>query len=244
MEKVEGTPDSFIVKNFLDNSLADRVVDLLEREVEWPKYGSHGAPKAVFQAKERDDSFAYLRCPSIKPSEITSFSPTVSVISEAVNEGKCNIAKILKYEGSSKLKNHADKIIDLQERSNIYTLRFGETRNLLLKEKQGNKEILIEMPHNTLFILGWETNRFFTHGAPKINLEKQTYSIVLRTSVTWLHKPTLRLWGPRTEFSTTESLLLSKIPTYDEIKTAETQLTRLWAIENKTTVDLNHYSLF
>jgi hypothetical protein len=259
MEKVVGTPDSFVVRNFIDDKLARDIVVVLEGEIQWPMHGQKNAPRAVFQADGDEESFAYLRCPSIKPAEMMPFSPTVAAIVETVNSApfqpraKCNIAKVLKYEGpSTALKNHADKIVDLSEGCNIYTLRFGQTRTLLLKNKGSGAEILVELPHNTLFILGWGTNRFWTHGAPRIapildgasgnSQMEPSYSIVLRTSVTWLHRPTLRLWGPRTKFSTLVALLESPAPTDEELEKAQVELTHLWATENDQPVELSHYS--
>jgi alkylated DNA repair dioxygenase AlkB len=235
MERVAGTPDSFVIRNFIRDEV---VIEQLESEIQWPERGPKGAPRAVFQAMyDGADSYAYLRCPSIQPEKITGFSPTVAKVVEAVNVmQKVNIVKVLKYNSGNKaLKNHADKIIDLAEGSNIYTLRLGSTRTMLLKHKETGEEFLVDLPHNTLFILGWETNRYFTHGVPPANGLVPSYSIVLRTSVTWLHRPTLGLWGPRTRFP---------CPEKSSPMAENTDLVRLWGEENQKVVSLDHYASF
>lgn len=249
MEKIEGTPDSYLVKNFIpfDPLNYIDVISGLEREISFAGIPSlNGKPKAVFQADTyADDSYYYLRCPSIKPEELTSMVPTVNVVRNQLTNitgANCNIAKVLKYQGTDQLKNHADKIIDLKERSNIYTIRFGAQRSILLRNKIDGREILIEIPHNCLFVLGWETNQQWTHGIPKSEVIGTTYSIVLRESVTYLHKKTLKVWGPRTKYLTVDDLLKNLTdPTTNPLPH---EIFERWHVENKIPVSLDHYSFF
>lgn len=235
MEKVEGTPDSYVIRDFFSKEFADSLGERLENELnfELVKRPSKGKPKAIFQSEVIDGKLSYLRCPSIDPKLLTGFTPTISEVVRLFNANvgtQCNIAKILKYEGSNKLKNHADKIIDLKENSNIHTLRFGAERPLLLISKLTGKEIRLMLPHNSLFILGWYTNREWTHGIPS-HSTGTTYSIVLRTSISLLNSEELSVSSER---SVSSHFLLDK--------EKEVVLHHLWATENKKPVDISHYA--
>ena len=253
-ERIALTPDSYLIKNFIEYD----VISSLEREINFA--GIHSVnhrPKSVFQADthfnvdNEKDSYYYLRCPSIIPNQLSSMVPIVRKIRDRLEEitgvatmrpVHCNIAKILKYQGNNQLKNHADKIIDLKEKSNIYTIRFGANRCILLKNKIDDREIIVEIPHNSLFVLGHQTNQEWTHGIPPCNTPGATYSIVLRESVTYLHKKTLKVWGPRTKYPTVD-LMLENLndPT---INAQPPEIYQRWHIENKFPVELDHYSFF
>ncbi len=230
VELVEGTKDCFVVRNFLDDDL--NVCTDLEKQLE----NASGKPKAVFQATSpEEDSFFYLRCPSIKPEDLTNFSPIVEKVNQSLCQlfpdvPVCNIAKIVKYgDGSAhELKSHADKIIDLAPGSNIYTVRFGNEKSMVLTHKESGEKIVIKLPHNTLLVIGWITNKNFTHGVPADRTgEGPTYSVVLRTSVTVLHKPSLTLRGDRVGKS--------------NLPHANKELIDLWAQENMTIIADSHY---
>ena len=243
ISKIDKTEDSYIVENFIqDKEFLSNITVLLEQEIIFGNHYKNNKPLAVFQADKIGDSYSYLRCPSIKPEILDNFTPSVDKIRTLLNdkfEVKTNIAKILKYQNNNSLKNHADKIIDLEEGSNIYTIRFGATRPLLLINKTTNEEILLKLPNNSMMILGWETNRHWTHGIPKISEFCEngiTYSIVLRTSVTFLHQPTMSIWGPRTNISD-----ICKLSKNNLIKKDPNEIIRLWGIENKMPVNLDHY---
>ena len=244
---IEGLPDSYLITKFIDLD----VISALEREINFAGIPSvAGRPKAVFQADtyyldNNGDSYYYLRCPSIIPDQLVGMVPTVDRIRNRLKEltgVRCNIAKILKYQGTNQLKNHADKIIDLKEESNIYTIRFGATRSLLLKNKTTNQEIKVDIPHNSLFILGWKTNQEWTHGIPKSDNPGATYSIVLRESVTYLHKKTLKVWGPRTKYPSVTDLLENL--TDPTVVPKPPEIYQRWREENLIPVELDHYSYF
>lgn len=229
-ELVEGTEDCFVVRDFLSDDSS--ICDDLEKQLE----NASGLPKAVFQATSpEEDCLFFLRCPSIKPEQLTTFSPVVERVNKTLTAlfpdlPQCNIAKIVKYGGGSshELKAHADKIIDLAPGSNIYTVRFGQEKRMVLTHKESGKEICIKLPHNTLLIIGWNTNKNFTHGVPNDRTgESPTYSVVLRTSVTTLHKPSLTLRGDRVG--------------QNNAPNANQELINLWAHENSNAIPDSHY---
>lgn len=233
MEKVEETEDCYVIYNFLDES--ENVIQNLEKEINFKNVC--GKPKAVFQSLSSDlNHFYYLRCPSIKPEKITDFTPMIEKINNQLktyypNE-KCNIAKIVKYgdDSSTQLKNHSDKIIDLKHNSNIFSVRFGATKYMSLIHKQTNKEILVKLPNNSMIVIGWKTNKYFTHGVPKNSEGSKTYSIVLRTSITKLNKINLSLSGKKVG--------RNNLPYTDE------ELIKLWSFENKEPISDTHYDKY
>lgn len=246
MKKVKGTPDSYIIYNFFEREEDYRdICQKLEEECVFADKVRHNRkqPLAHFQSLsiiEEKEKLYYLRCPSIKAEEIAPFSPTIIKIIEQLEKitgQKCNIAKIVKYgEGSSKqLKSHADKIIDLERGTSINTIRFGDTKSLLLTHKVTQEEILIELPHNTLFVLGWETNKQYRHGVPPSSSTSfsisSTYSVVLRTSVTLLDTETMKLSGSRVTGSNNSPI-------------ANEELVKLWSEENNSIVEDTHYDTF
>jgi hypothetical protein len=158
-------------------------------------------------------------------------------VSEKTNTKPCNIAKLLCYASENvSLKSHADKIIDLEEGSDIFMLRFGSPRTVLLTHKETGEKVEILVKPGSLFVLDYETNRHWTHGILPANEEQSqtAYSIILRRSVTYLHKPTLCLWGPRTMNKSCDDVRHTNCDDKEIIK-------HLWSIENKQVVSLDHY---
>jgi hypothetical protein len=259
---IQGTPDSFIQHDFLDAQREQRIVDTLEGEIAWNPLVSLGH---AGQARGRVGSFQgtrmqhgtvpYLRCPSIAQQEIMPFTPSIEHIRQRIvdqNEHDVNIAKIQKYEdGNSNIHGHADKIIDLKEGVPIYNARFGSTRIVMLTNKLDSaKQIRVVMKHNSLMILGPQTNAEWTHGVPATEDGTSTgasYSVIFRESVTFKHPDGADyLFGERTKFKTFEELnelirdgSITKVPRppYSELKA-------LFAVENHNPVTLEHYRDF
>ena len=72
--------------------------------------------------------------------------------------------------GDDWIGEHADKTLDIAHNSLIVNFSLGCTRTLMLRPKRNdrnehNRDIQrIRLLHNSLFILGPETNRYFVHG--------------------------------------------------------------------------------
>lgn len=236
--------DSYLIPNFLNSLEKESVLHYLQNETYVTK--SPDKPSIIFMSEQHVDdqeSFAYLRCPSISKVLLKQMTPVIKELGRKINQtfklddSSNNIAKLLRYtNGSSSLKSHADKIVDLKERSNIYMLRFGQPRTVVLTSKTTGEKKMVPVSPGDLFVLGWLTNMFWTHGIEKEETVTSTnYSIILRTSVTYLHRPTLRLWGPRTHFESVKEFESQKEKDEDDL------LKKLWSYENKHPVSVEHY---
>ncbi len=258
MEKIQGTPDCYIVKNFISDMPSDDIIKSLNSEIEWNDLISYGHTNiakervGVFQGKVNDEYTPWLRCPSINNQEVKQFTPTVSMILQKIcdyfpndNTNKLNICKIQCYKNNtSSIQPHSDKIIDLENDIPIYNLRFGQTRIFrLINKLDVNNIIDIEMSNNTLLILGLKTNNEFTHSVPVLSSNKHdtpSYSLIYRASVTFkLNLEEGYLFGPRTMFKTKEEL-------DDKIKSnslpnrpPQNDLAPLFRIENTQHITLN-----
>jgi hypothetical protein len=101
-----------------------------------------------------------------------------------------NHALIQKYrDGTDFIGDHTDKTVDIKHNTVIANVSLGETRLLVLKSK--DKKIIqeIELAHGSLYVLGWNTNRLFTHGIrrnadPRADL-KPRISLTMRNIATY-----------------------------------------------------------
>ena len=114
-------------------------------------------------------------------SKITQYSTSVKYIRDQII--KClnerNMFQDLRFNhsliqwyrsGNDHIGDHCDKTLDIKQNSIIVNYSLGATRTLTLRSKKDLLENTardiqkIELPHNSLFILGRETNREYTHG--------------------------------------------------------------------------------
>lgn len=191
--------------NFLDEN---NVYNTLMNEINWGpmKIGNTvSRRKASFQGVQKEDaSVPWLRCPSIEGQTIHPFTPTIQKIVDKVNSTfntNVNIVKIQQYlHKNSTIALHGDKVIDLKEGEPIFIVRFGATRDITMKQKNGDETVKLSMPDNTCFKLTYQDNLQWKHGVLKelSDTDENTgsISIVLRESVTWRQKNGL-LTGPR-----------------------------------------------
>lgn len=84
---------------------------------------------------------------------------------ETLIDQKLNHALIQLYrDGKDFIGDHSDKTIDIRYKSVIANVSLGETRTLVLKKKDKSEIQEIELEHGSLYVLGWNTNREYTHG--------------------------------------------------------------------------------
>ncbi|KAL6074063.1 Fe2OG dioxygenase domain-containing protein [Balamuthia mandrillaris] len=136
------------------------------------------------------------RHPTDRHSEVQPWTPTVAALRQAVERHlqeqeparshPLNHVLIQLYRDATDfISEHADKTLDVLRGSPILNLSLGASRVMELRPKQGNEEEedkeegedgegaqmlqrqRITLPHNSLFVLGWETNRKFRHSIPK-----------------------------------------------------------------------------
>ena len=268
---VEGTPDSFLVRDFLSPAEACSIQQRLEAE-DSPLGALRNrsrvlAQSGCFQGEVRhagtpDEAWPWLRCPSIDGQRVQRWSPCLLPLREKIaREFGCdglNIVKLLGYSGPQiPMKPHADKIVDLKEGVPIFDYRLGATRTLVLKRKpldaQGapleasaTRRDLIELqiPHNTLLVIGWRTNLEWKHGIradPEGDVAAgASYALIFRESVTYKHAATGRLFGPRTPYARAADLPAQPMAA-DPEAIADAELVRLFGVENSRPVTLELY---
>ena len=183
--------------NFLDEK---NIYNKLMDEIRWGpmKIGQSVSRRlASFQGVQKEDgTVPWLRCPSIEGQTIHPFTPTIQKLVEKVNttfDTNVNIVKVQQYlHGNSTIALHGDKVIDLKEEEPIFIVRFGATRTIVMKQKDGNQSVKISMPNNTCFRLTYQDNLQWKHGVLKEIMDSDedtgSISVVLRESVTWRHQ--------------------------------------------------------
>lgn len=116
--------------------------------------------------------------------DLQEMTPTVLMIKnhiEILTNQSYNHVLIQYYRsGEDYISEHSDKTLDIAIGSKIVNFSIGATRQFFLKQKKDSPLNLvlpnstkdvnylltekIPLPHNSLFVLGWDTNRHFVHG--------------------------------------------------------------------------------
>jgi len=216
--------------------------DAFEKEIDWRPMtigGRELCRRGCFQGRPGPNGgVPWLRCPSIEEQDILPLTPTVQALMDHINAKfgvATNIVKIQRYDdGKAFIRAHSDKVLDLAPDVPIFNYRIGATRNLVMTHKATKERRLVAMPHNSLFVIGPQTNREWLHGIEPENVDgpgpetgsKATgpsISMIFRESITYKHPPsntgaeTPALTGP------TAHLCQSKA-----------DLIRAYGVENKT----------
>jgi hypothetical protein len=207
-----------IIYNVLSSELEENITHTLESQCHWDTFTINGKTLCRTGSFEGDqlkhDSTPWLRCPSIEYQTIYPWSPITKHIRDyiACHTGyTTNIAKIQKYPtGDSIINVHSDKIIDLDQETPIFILRFGVGRTCILQDKITKECIHILMPHNSCLILDYKANLRWLHGIKsESHIKTPSYSIVFRKSVTF--KTIINgddyVYGPHTPCKTYTDLL-------------------------------------
>ena len=117
----------------------------------------------------------------------------------ATCESPLNHALIQIYrDGTDFISEHADKTLDIQRYTKIAGVSFGASRVLVLRTKDKTRRQLITLPNNSIFILGWETNRLWRHAIkqdkrmPTLKRADETFENGQRISLTFRNIATFR----------------------------------------------------
>ncbi|TFK46401.1 hypothetical protein OE88DRAFT_1667756 [Heliocybe sulcata] len=181
-----GEGDTDIVLHVLPDDLADVAFQKLKSEVKWNTMHHRGGevPRlvAVEGAVNEDGSFPIYRHPADESPPLHPFSPTVSLIRDQVEKAlnhPVNHVLIQLYRGGADyISEHSDKTIDVVKGSKIVNVSLGAQRIMVLQTK---KDALlpsdgashtptsrvtqrIPLPHNSMFVMGLETNKKWMHG--------------------------------------------------------------------------------
>ncbi|KAJ9641055.1 hypothetical protein H2199_005723 [Coniosporium tulheliwenetii] len=246
--------------------LSQAIFQHLYNEVHWQKmYHATGeVPRLVCVQGVfgPDGSMPVYRHPSDQSLPLLHFSPAVQIIREHV---ECHVGHPVNHvliqlyrSGGDYISEHSDKTLDIVRGSKIVNVSFGAQRTMRLRTKKsasrkagvGEEELAaarqvqrIPMPHNSMFVLGQETNMRWLHGisadkrlAAERSEAERAYegmriSLTLRHIGTFLDCTSQRIWGQGA--TSKERRAAKAVVNGDEKKTEE--LIHAFGTENQST---------
>lgn len=176
-----GEGDSELVLTILPSDLAEIAFENMRKEVAWNVMYHRGGevPRLVAVEGEvvADGSFPIYRHPADESPALHPFSPTVSLIREHVQKvlkHPVNHVLIQHYRsGADYISEHSDKTIDVVRGSRVVNVSLGAQRIMTLRLKRDGMDgrekgtprpsQKIPLPHNSMFVLGLETNAKWLH---------------------------------------------------------------------------------
>ncbi|KAF2110720.1 hypothetical protein BDV96DRAFT_500583 [Lophiotrema nucula] len=172
--------------------LRDLVFHQLYNEVRWQKmlHQQGEVPRLVCCQGEfgADGSMPVYRHPTDQALPLLHFSPKVKLIQKQAEKlvgHPLNHVLIQLYRsGQDYISEHSDKTLDIVRGSSIVNVSFGAERTMRLRTKKSAKAEdgddaaarttqRVAMPHNSMFVLGLESNQRWLHG---INADKRLVS--------------------------------------------------------------------
>ncbi|KAL8635999.1 MAG: hypothetical protein Q9228_006561 [Teloschistes exilis] len=222
-----GAGDSSIVHNVLKHEFAKEAFTGLKTEVKWQAmyHRSGQVPRlvAVQGEKGKDGGIPIYRHPADESPPLLPFTPYVEKIRRELERQlgqPFNHALIQLYrDGIDHISEHSDKTLDIVRHSAIVNMSIGAQRVMTLRTKKSNRTSdldspgasrqtqRITMPHNSIFILGPETNMQWLHGvrADKRPLQQKSeeersfggerVSLTFRQIGTFVDANNKRIWG-------------------------------------------------
>lgn len=259
-----GSDDSFLLLNIFPSDTADELFYKLREEIHWNTMRQKGkrVPRDVsiqgtITVEKDDEEYEPLyRHPADEQPELVSWTPTAKTIKDRVEqviEQKINHALIQRYKtGKDNIGEHSDKTLDILLGSKIvnYSLGAARTMTLVHKRQLGRREE-IKLPHNSLFVLGWQSNREWHHAIRpdrRANSEKEPdecafygerISLTLRSVATFLNRRTGRIYGQGAPCKT-----LDQSSTDQQFENDEVDMVRAFGAENYLSSDFDwnfHY---
>ncbi|KAH7351121.1 hypothetical protein BKA65DRAFT_396972 [Rhexocercosporidium sp. MPI-PUGE-AT-0058] len=175
--------DTTIIKNLLDDELAEGIFEKIRDEVQWQKMSHQGGevPRlvAVQGSVAHDGSIPVYRHPADESPPLLPFSPTVSQIQKQVEKHlghEVNHVLIQFYRsGSDYISEHSDKTLDIVPETFIANVSLGAQRTMVFRTKRqkgGDAPEVVEprkatragLPHNSMCKMGLVTNMRWLHG--------------------------------------------------------------------------------
>ncbi|CAM4909214.1 unnamed protein product [Rotaria socialis] len=223
---VHGSNDSFLLLDIFPKEVADDLFYKLHDEVKWNTMRQKGkrVPREIciqgtITIENHDEYEPLYRHPADEQPELVSWTPTAWTIKERIEEilqQNINHALIQYYRnGKDNIGEHSDKTLDILLNSNIVNYSLGAARKMTLinKRQYGIREEF-KLPHNSLFILGWRTNREWYHSIrpdKRPNSEKdpdelafygERISLTLRSVATFINRNTGLIYGQGARYKT------------------------------------------
>lgn len=227
-----GAGDSKLIFNVCPPDLASHMFTTMREEVPWNTMSHHGGlvPRLIsIQGTIADDCEPVYRHPAEQQPAIIPWTPTTDILRMHVMEAigqNLNHALVQWYRnGTDFISEHSDKTLDVRRGSFIVNLSLGASRVMILRTKDKTKRIIqrITLPHNSVFVMGWETNRIWTH---EIHQDKrmdslkredemrdnsQRISLTFRDIGTFYHRPSGRLFGQGAKCKSLDDPMMSPL---------------------------------
>lgn len=187
-----GEGDSQIINDILSESVADEMFRRVRDEVQWQKmhHRTGEVPRLVACQGDVDvdGSVPVYRHPADESPPLRPFSPAVAMIRDVtakVLQQPLNHVLIQLYrDGQDNISEHSDKTLDIVHGSKIVNVSLGAQRAMTLRTKKAAKDYSttpstsegpvtqitpretqrIVLPHNSMFVLGQDTNMQWLHG--------------------------------------------------------------------------------
>ncbi len=188
-------------------------------EIDWQQLRHRGGvvPRLVCLQGDiaPDGTIPIYRHPADEQPTLGGWTPTIDALRQVVmaRTGQhVNHALIQRYTGGADhISAHADKTLDITRGSAILGLSLGATRTIALRAKtpspDGTHEVQrLELPHGSIFALGWQTNQAYQHGiapdrrqamerrADELRDDSHRISLTMRSVATFL-TPDGQLYG-------------------------------------------------
>ncbi|KAG6331112.1 hypothetical protein ID866_7975 [Astraeus odoratus] len=207
----------------------------MRKEVAWNIMYHRGGevPRLVAVEGEvaPDGSFPIYRHPADESPALRPFSPTVSLIREHVQKvlnHPVNHVLIQHYRsGADYISEHSDKTIDVVRGSKIVNVSLGAQRVMTLRLKRDGVEPReggtprrsqkIPLPHNSMFVLGLDTNAKWLHAInhdkrpahlkspEELFMDEERISLTFRHIGTFLTADESQIYGQGAKGKTRES---------------------------------------
>ncbi|KAL6712747.1 hypothetical protein ACLMJK_009685 [Lecanora helva] len=221
-----GSGDSRIIYNVLETATVDLAFRTLKDEIGWQTmlHRSGQVPRLVAVQGEIGPAgeIPVYRHPADESPPLLPFTPMIQRIRhevEAELSQTFNHALIQLYRGGiDNISEHSDKTLDIVRGSFIVNVSLGAQRAMTLRTKKSKhrhgvdspsmrQSQRIEMPHNSVFVLGPQTNREWLHGVradKRPNNEKlveekafggERISITFRQIGTFMDEKEQYIWG-------------------------------------------------
>tara|TARA_R110002111_G_scaffold39395_2_gene74346 strand:- start:646 stop:1503 length:858 start_codon:yes stop_codon:yes gene_type:complete len=212
-----GAGDSFYIANFIKSKhKKDEIFKNLLKEIDFVQMVSFTnnwtevtpIPRMVgAQTSKTSDSSAIYRMPGCNQHNIDTenWTPTVEEViklareetGEKLNHCVCTLYR----DKDDSLAFHTDKILDLDENTNVLSISFGDTRPIVFQEIKGKDKQTVMLQSGSLLAIGPKTNRRYKHSIPKVmNDVNPRISLSVRTIKTFINDKTGTISGKGSEY--------------------------------------------
>jgi nicotinamidase-related amidase len=166
-----GEGDSMILYDIVPGSIASLDFESIKNEITWSQMYQRGSPVPrliAIQCTQADGGRPLYRHPADEQPVEQNWTPTVENIrgylSDKLNQ-EFNHALIQYYrDGEDNIGEHSDKTLDIKIGTVIVNFSIGATRTMTLRRKGEHSRVQqVPMHDNSVFCLGWETNKRWMH---------------------------------------------------------------------------------